>query len=124
VSLVLFKVVLNLSPTFANIQTSKLFHLLEVMLLENISTEPLVTLVRELKLTWELKIMLSLCLMLIKKILLMLSLEPVSVPLDKDAWQLLPLFSLENLQTGFQKLSRKLNNFQSVQVGKMLILPQ
>ena len=54
----LFKEAKTLLLKFALIQISKPFHLLEEMRQENIFTEQLAILEKELRLTWELKIML------------------------------------------------------------------
>jgi hypothetical protein len=99
----LFKEELKPSLKFANTKISELYHLLEVMRQENIFIELQATLEREPKLTWVLRTMLSLCQMQIKKILLMQSLEPVSVPLGKDVWLSPQLSSLESLLNGSQK---------------------
>jgi hypothetical protein len=71
VSLMSFKEVTKPSLKFASIKTSKPSLLLVEIKQESISTRLQATTVRELKLTWEPRIMLLSCLMLIKMMQLM-----------------------------------------------------
>ena len=81
-----FKVVSKLLNKFASTKIFKLFPSSVEIWLVSTSIKLLPNTEKELNVTWVPKTMLSLCQIVIKKMLLMLLLMLLSEPVDKDAW--------------------------------------